>query len=88
LRIELGDGTAVESPSALKPVMNTMVHAPGGGVLILNTLNGNRYGSTMEDGSFGEVEVSAQSLDLARSAIQTCIDAFTWRPPPHHVPYR
>jgi len=68
--------------------MNNLVSAPAGGVLMLGNLNGNKYGSTMEDGSFGEVEVSAQSLDLARSAIQTCIDAFTWKPPMHHVPYR
>lgn len=73
---------------ALKPVMNTMVNAPGGGVLIIGSLNGNRYGSTMEDGSYGEVEVSAQSLAAAQSAIQTSIDALHWRPPKHHVPYR
>lgn len=73
---------------ALKPVMNNMVNAPGGGVLIIGSLNGNRYGSTMEDGSYGEVEVSAQSLGVAQAAIQTSIDAFHWRPPQHHVPYR
>jgi len=73
---------------ALKPVENNMISAPGGGVLILGNLNGNRYGSTMEDGSFGEVEVSVESLDLARKAIQACIDAFSWRPPRHHVPSR
>jgi hypothetical protein len=72
----------------LRPVVNNMISAPDGGVLILGNLNGNRYGSTMEDGSFGEVEVSPQSLDSARSAIQSCIDAFTWRPPMHHVPFR
>jgi len=72
---------------AIKPVMSNMISAPGG-ALILDNLNGNRYGSTMEDGSFGEVEVSAQSLDLARSAIQSCIDAFSWRPPRHHIPFR
>ncbi len=74
-------------PLAIKSVMNNAISAPGG-VLILGNLNGNRYGSTMEDGSFGEVEVSVQSLELARSAIQACIDAFAWRPPRHHVPFR
>jgi len=42
----------------------------------------------MEDGAFGEVAVSVQSLELARSAIQACIDAFDWRPPRYHVPFR
>jgi hypothetical protein len=72
---------------ALKPVATNMISAPGG-ALILDNLNGNRYGSTMEDGSFGEVEVSVQSLELARTAIQACIDAFNWKPPRHHVPSR
>lgn len=70
---------------ALKPVMSGGINAPGG-ALILGNLTNNRYGSTKEDGSFGEVEVSAQSLELARSAIQTCIDALKWRAPMHHVP--
>lgn len=74
-------------PLAIKPVVNNAINAPGG-ALILDNLNGNQYGSTMEDGSFGEVEVSVQSLDVARSAIQSCIDAFSWRPPRHHVPFR
>lgn len=72
---------------ALKPVFNRAISAPGG-ALILNNLNGSRFGSTIGDGSFAEVDVSVQSLDFARSAIQTCIDAFTWRPSKHHVPYR
>jgi hypothetical protein len=72
---------------ALKPVMNTAINAPGG-ALILNNLNGSQFGSTIGDGSFAEVNVSANSLDLAKSAIQSCIDAFTWRPSKHHVPFR
>ncbi len=67
--------------------MNKLAIAPEG-VLILGSLNGNKYGSTMENGFYGEVEVSVQSLELARMAIQTCIDAFSWKPPKHHVPFR
>lgn len=72
----------------LKPVTNTLINAPQGGVLLLGNLNGNRYGSTMEDGAYGEVEVSARSLASAQSAIQKSIDAFSWKPPKHHIPDR
>ena len=74
-------------PLALKPVDNSMVHAPGG-ALILGSLNGNRYGSTMEDGSYGELEVSTGSLDAARLAIQKAIDSFSWMGPKRHTPHR
>jgi hypothetical protein len=72
---------------ALKPVLNSAISAPSG-ALILNNLNGSRFGSTIGDGTFAEVDVSVESLDFARSAIQTCIDAFTWKPSKHHSPYR
>jgi len=42
-----------------------MIHAPGG-VLALNNLNGSRYGSTMNDGHYGEVDVSPESMEKLR----------------------
>jgi hypothetical protein len=72
-------------PLDLKPVDNAMVRAPGG-ALILGSLNNNRYGSTTDDGSYGEVEVSGESLDIARSAIQRVLDGFSWTGPKRHVP--
>lgn len=43
-----------KKPLNLKPVANTMINAPGG-VLIMNSLNGSKYGATMTDGHYGEV---------------------------------
>jgi len=40
-----------------------MVSAPNGGLLILNSLNGAKYGSTMADGHYGEVDVSPESME-------------------------
>ena len=66
-------------PLDLKPVDNNLISAPSGGVLVLNSLNGNRYGCTMADGHYGEVDVSDQSLLAAANVLQQVLDAFHWR---------
>jgi hypothetical protein len=55
--------------------------------LMSETLNGNRFGATMSDGYYGEVEVSGQSLMIARDFIQAAINAFEWIGGKKHVPY-
>lgn len=67
-------------PLQLKPVDNQLIRAPGG-ALVLNSLNGNRYGSTMADGSYGEVEVSAASLGKMRDLIEAVLNALPWKGP-------
>ena len=74
------------NPLNLKPIDNSMISAPGGGILALGNLNGNRYGNTMEDGSYGEVEVSPASLRQAQVCIQGIIDEFAWNGPKRHYP--
>ncbi|GAA1672772.1 hypothetical protein GCM10010977_18130 [Citricoccus zhacaiensis] len=68
-------------PLELKPIDNGAVYAPGGGVLILNSLNGSRFGTTTASGDFEEVDVTPMSLESARHVVQATIDAFTWRGP-------
>jgi hypothetical protein len=70
----------------LKPVQNRLVNAPGGGALILESLSGNQFGSTMSDGHYGEVEISLENIVKVRDCIQTTIDAFEWRGPQMHYP--
>ena len=72
-------------PLAQKPVDNGMIRSARG-ALILNNLSNNRYGCTMEDGYFGEVEVSNESLVFARDCIQVVIDAFQWHGTAQHYP--
>lgn len=72
-------------PLDLKPVDNAMINAPNG-ALILNTLNGNRYGSTMADGHYGEVEVSAASLATIRDMLESTFAALPWTGPPDQRP--
>jgi len=69
----------------LKPVDNQLVRAPGG-VLILESLIGNRFGSTMADGEYGEVSVTPASLAAANQLVQMSIEAFRWKGPPYHWP--
>ena len=72
-------------PLSLKPVDNQLVRAPGG-VLILESLIGNRFGSTMADGEYGEVSVTPASLAAANQLVQMSIEAFRWKGPPYHWP--
>lgn len=73
-------------PLPLHPVDNGMISAPGGGALILNSLNGNRYGCTMADGHYGEVDVNAVSLFAARDLAQAALNALSWRGPARWSP--
>lgn len=71
----------------LQPINNGMIHAPGGGVTVLSNLNGNRFGCTMADGHFGEVEVSNATLEAVGALAQRSISAFSWEGPGRFAPY-
>lgn len=73
-------------PLDLKPVENNMVSSPNGGVLILNSLNGSKYGSTMADGHYGEVDVSPESMERLQNILQHTLEAFDWHGPKQHGP--
>lgn len=72
---------------ALQPIVSGPIHAPGGGVTVLNNLNGNRFGCTMSDGHFGEIEVSQSTLVAVGSLTQQSIDAFTWEGVGRYAPH-
>lgn len=65
-------------PIDLKPIENNFIKAPGG-VLVLNSLNGTRYGCTVEDGRYIEVDVTPATLLAARDAIQEVLNSVAWR---------
>ncbi|HEY1059493.1 MAG TPA: hypothetical protein VGE55_12255 [Limnobacter sp.] len=72
-------------PLELKPVSNKLIDAPGG-ALVLNCLNGSKYGSTMADGHYGEVEVSPESMQRLQSVLYDILQSFKWRGPKHNAP--
>jgi len=74
-------------PLDLKPIDNELIHAPQGGVLALNNLIGNRFGATMADGRYGEIEVSGRTAASVRDLVEALYARFTWRGPGRVLPY-
>ena len=72
-------------PLSLQPVDNGSISAPQG-ALILSSLNGTKFGCTMADGHFGEVDVSPESMGKLQSIIQKTFNAFEWNGPKQHLP--
>lgn len=73
-------------PLDLKPITNSLINAPGGGVLALNCLNGSRYGSTMSDGHYGEIDVSPESMQRLQKIFEGVLQSFKWRGSRQHLP--
>ena len=73
-------------PLDLKPITNSFINAPGGGLLVLNGLNGSKYGSTMSDGHYGEIDVSPESMQRLQAVLQDLLELFKWRGPKQHSP--
>jgi hypothetical protein len=72
-------------PLALKPVSNSLIHAPNG-ALILNSLMNSKYGSTMSDGHYGEIDVSPQSMQHLQKILQEVLQSFKWSGSKRHSP--
>lgn len=73
-------------PLDLKPVNNEFISAPNGGALILSGLNGSKYGSTMADGHYGEVDVSSESMSHLQEILDSVLNSFKWRGSKQHKP--
>jgi len=67
-------------PLSLKSIDNQLAYAPSG-ALILNALTNSRYGTTTASGDFEEVDVTPDSLEQARTIVQSTVQAFSWRGP-------
>jgi hypothetical protein len=65
-----------------KPVSNSFVHAPGGGVMVVEAMNNESYGGTIADGTYAEVAVTDATTEIARVAVQAVYDALPWCPGP------
>ncbi len=63
----------------LAAITNQLVHAPAGGVLIGDALNGRNFGCTIEDGTYAEVEVSEATIGVAQAGLQAVFDALPWK---------
>lgn len=81
----LGSGREPK-PLDLKPIANNFINAPGGGVLVLNSLSGTRYGSTMSDGHYGEIDVAPEAMQHLQAILEGVLQSFKWRGPRQHAP--
>lgn len=73
-------------PLDLKPISNGFISAPNGGALILSSLNGSKYGSTMSDGHYGEVDVSPESMSHLQGILTSVLNSFKWHGSKQHKP--
>ncbi len=83
----LGAGSKGRPPKPLdlKPIDNQFAKGDGG-LLVLNSLIGTKYGSTMADGHYGEVDVSPDSMNHLHSIFDRLLNAFEWKGPKVHLP--
>jgi len=65
----------------LKPVENQFINAPGGGVLIVESLVGNRFTGTTADGGVAEIEVGVGSMKRVQECFQRLLDSLPWSGP-------
>lgn len=54
--------------------------------LILSTLMDSSYGSTMADGRYGSIEVTADSMQKLSEILHEVLSCFKWRGPKKHWP--
>ncbi len=65
-------------PLDIQPGSKGGINIVGGKSLVLNHLNGNKFGTTINDGQFVEVEISDQTMKPVQQCIQGIIDSFSW----------
>ena len=73
-------------PLDLKPVNNGLVSGANVKVLAMNCLIGNKYGATMADGHYGEIEVTVESLQKLQRILQDVLNGFHWSGSKQHEP--
>lgn len=72
-------------PLKLRPVNNGFVTSSHG-TLILDSLNGSKYGATMHDGHYGEIDVSIESMTRLQEIMQDVLDSFIWKGAKTYLP--
>ncbi len=45
---------------------------------MLDNLNGSKFGTTMADGHYGEIDVTHETLEIIRDIVQEVIYSFQW----------
>ena len=78
---------AGKNPQPLeKKVVNTQLIKSYGTAIFLDCLLGNKFGNTMADGNYGEVDISPASMEALQSIFQEILNSFNWKGPKNHIP--
>jgi hypothetical protein len=77
-------GESVETSAVDLP---GFVRAPAGNML-LDSLMGDVYVTTLSDGEVGQVPITEDTLQKLQSAVQGVLDVMPWTGPPQHRPHR
>jgi len=73
-------GRAFGKKIATQPLINALVYAPGGGVMIMESLNNQHFGGTIADGTYAEGELADATTEITRAAVQAVYDAYRGGP--------
>jgi hypothetical protein len=55
-------------------------------VLFLDNLDGSRYGTTMGNGHYGEVDISPESMKKLQEIFQALVNSFSWTGAAQYIP--
>lgn len=83
---ERATGKAHGHQIALKPIETHFINAPAGGVLVIESLEANRFIGTTADGDLAEIEVSADTMKVVQRCFQLVLNSLSWVGSSRHYP--
>ena len=73
------------NPLNIQPGVKGHVQTSGQS-LVLNNLNGNKFGTTINDGRFVDIEITDQTMKIVQQCLQELIYSFNWVGSGKHYP--
>ena len=70
----------------LKPIDNNLIKSEGGAI-VTESLNGNKLGYTIDDGSYQEFEISVHTLGYFLESFNKILNCFEWSGPKQIKPH-
>jgi len=69
-----------------KPIHTGFINAPGGGVLVIESLVGDKFTGTTADGDLAEIAVSADTMKVVQRCFQQILNSLPWSGPGRYYP--
>lgn len=71
---------------ATKPIQTGFINAPGGGVLVIESLVADKFTGTTANGDLAEIAVSADTMKVVQRCFQHVLNSLPWSGPGRHYP--